>query len=535
MAAVGQNVEEGSLRRFLFNGRAAFLGVVALSLCIRIFFLWNHEGLWGVDGGAYLLSSHYVQTGEQIADFKRPLLAPGWLLVPFVNAFGYDWGLRWFSLAAYLPILPATYYISRKALSPMQSVLAVFGVAMSWQMTEMWTAGVLPMIAFACMVFGMGLMWEIAKQPRWGHKLIMGGLIGLMAHTNQTVAGIALITIPAYVLALGLFERRLKHLIWHLVPSGLIALVIIIPTIPYYLQVTPGSGLLRYPGPLLGVYTWANACWFMAAFLWPVGWVSVIKGKGIIRPVGLLLLILVPISCLHSYDEALMNILYRARYLQMVPFYICLVYWSPTFLHWLERKYDWKPIYQPAIGVALVVVLLGHLFQCHAETKLGRMVSEDTHAGILWLNENAPGASTGTNSYSMSLFVAALTGTYSPWLQVYDPPAAYRDQHKDMSCVVGWTLDCDPKAAIDRLQVDYILANKLWPAVEAEIGDQVEGLGWLYRTIEAASPWHDEILGRTWSAEEGLDPLPWRNTTKHATWLEPVWDQGHIQIWEVAK
>ena len=523
----------------------AMIAVVVVSFCIRLFFVARHEGLMSVDGGAYLLNLHWLATGDQIQDFKRPWLAPGYLFWPFVKALGYDWGIRTFAMVSWLPVLVPFWLLCRKALSPWPAVLAMTAVCFGWMLAEMFTAGPLPLIAFTPLFFVMWGIWGLAESSglwapwKYTAAVILG--IPAIVYINQTTVGVALYLVPVWTLAaiwLNPVDRKasVRWLVECFVLAGLFSL----PAISFYLDVAPGASATRYPGPWWTVYSFNNAVWYYNLFLLPVAVLGIWKGPRFIKAMGILLLVSIPIGFSYSYDEGIHNIFYRTRYLY--------TFWFYLILSWLSWRYIAprfpRPAYLGALAFALAVLVSGNAYQIQAETKLGRMVTADTHDAIRWLQEQEIDGTIATNSYSMSLFVAALTGHQSPWIQIYDPPEAYRVQHENMICLVAWTTDCDHQAAIEALDVDYLLIDMIWPAVENEVYKQVPGLSPVYGALAhyRFSVWswainEDEllILGKMWDAPEGTDPLPWAVTGLRATWLEPVWQKGYTKIWKVIR
>lgn len=178
--------------------QSALIIGLAVVFGIRLFFVLNHTGLWGVDGGAYLLSQHYVLTGDQIVDFKRPWLAPGYLMVPFTWAFGYDMGVKAFALAAWLPMLWPLWLLARCALSAWATVAALVMLSLGLMLAEMFVAGALPMVAFAGLFFALWGTWRLAERPGWWPRVAVAGGIAWIAYTNQTTVGIAVYALPLW-------------------------------------------------------------------------------------------------------------------------------------------------------------------------------------------------------------------------------------------------------------------------------------------------------------------------------------------------
>ena len=501
--------------------------VVALGLAIRLFFAFNHAGFWGVDGGAYLLSEHYWLTGEQIQDFTRPPLSPGFLLVPFTWAFGNDWGIKTFALFAWLPVLVPFWMLARLGLSRWQTIVALTGVTFGWMLAEMFTAGVLPMLGFCGLFFALWGIWKLAHEFKWQYAAALALGIASIAYVNQTTVGVAAYVLPIFTLGTllstgGPRRPRLRRMVLPAIVGVLLAL----PAASFYLQIAPGSGLLRYPGPLITRYTFNNASWYAASMFLPVAIMCIWKGRGFIRASGILFLVAIPISCLYSFDESLLNIFYRTRYLQTFFFYIGLVWVGAYFV----RRYpEWKPYVKPGLAVAFTILLVGHIHMLHVETKLGRMVTPETAEAIEWLKEQENVEGIASNSYSLSLYIAALTGQPSPWTQVYDPPRAYEEQHRQAICLFGWREGCDVQAAIEDLNVSHVLVERLWPVFNGDIGERVPGLGTVYNATAALGPWgHQEDLGFIWEAPAN----PW-DLTDSMPWLEPVWEKSTTKVWRV--
>lgn len=488
---------------------------------LRLYFVLSHQGMWGVDGGAYLLSRNAVLGIPRLADFPRPPLAPGYLLVPFTTMLGDDMGLKIFALVASFALVPPFLLLARQSLTPYQTAWALFLLLMDWMLTEMFTAGVLPMVAFGFLLLGM---WGVYRlRERWhatGAAAVMVALPGIM-YTNQTTVGIAAVTLPAFALGLGLtrpFARRL------VLPTA-VGIAVAATALPWYFAVMPGSGLLRYPGPLLAVYTYQNSAWFQLALGLAVGIAAYRRGPAFIKGMAAVLLALSVLVPLVSFDESLMNIFYRSRYLHAVPLYICAV--------WLAVRYApaavrWRPILYPGLALLAAVMLTGNILQLSWETKLGRMVTPQTAQAIQWLRTQ-PTRAVATNSYSLSLYVSALLQRRSPWLQVYDPPLLYRQQHSLMTCLMGWRERCDPRGAAARLGVSHVLVERLWPSYGDDVARRVPGLGKAYGVVEAASPWKDDVLGLIWGAPQHA----WEVTARRAWWLHPVWEKGSTIVYEV--
>ena len=518
-----------------FTPRLTLVLGLAAAFAVHFYFVWHHTGLWGVDGGAYLLSQHYVTTGEQIVDFKRPWLAPGFLLIPFTWAFGDDWGIRTFALVSWLPMMVPVWLFARIALTRWQAVVSVLGVAFGLMLAEMFVAGSLPMVAFTGTFFCMWAVWRLcgSERPEWKHRISLALGIAWMAYTNQTSVGIALYLLPFWaIISIWLQPGTVRRKVRNMAVPVFAGAVLALPTIPFFIQTAPGSGMLRYPGPMFTTYNADNAVWYYMAMFGPFAGYIAWRATGFIRGLAVLMLLSLPIGAVYSFDESILNITYRTRYLYTIYFYILAAWFG---WHILGKHKRW--LAACVLGAFAVLIPL-NIYQLHFETKLKRMVTADVQDGIEWLQAKDFPGGIGTNSYSMGLWVSAWTKKPVTWLQVWDPPPFYAEQHNNMACLVAWDLDCDVPKAINELDVDYLLIERVWPASNAEIAG-IEGVGGIYDLVDRFSVMRWKQFGATWNApkeadaELSSDPYPWQITSEYALWLIPVWQQGTAKIWEV--
>ena len=493
----------------------------------RLYFILNHQGMWGVDGGAYLLSRNSVLGDEPTGtDFPRPPLAPGWLLVPFTYLFGDNYGLRYFALLFSFAVLPPFLLLSKRLLTPWQQVFAVFLLLVDWNLAEMFTAGVLPMVGFGFLLLGI---WALCLLKDGGDRratlalfLCLPGIV----YTNQTTVALAALALPAFVIGLGLNMGFLKRITLPVVVGIGLALT----AWPWYMAVAPGSAQLRYPGPLAAFYSFQNAGWGLLLLAVIVGMIllSLFKVHGTYRGLAFIILAFSIFMPLRSYDETIQNIFYRARYLLMLPTTISVV-WIAS--QWLKAPWPswWRLAVKTSIIGLIPVFLGGYVFQLHAETKLGRMVTPETAEAIKWVNSQPERGTIVTNSYSLSLYVAALTKQKTAWTQIWDPPPAYVEQHRNASILLGWDAG-DPGQAARNLDATYILVETLWPAWGKAVGLNTPGLGGTYAIVKKVSPWGDPDLGYIFKLPRNVNP--W-DITQQASWLELVWEKGSTKVWRV--
>lgn len=496
---------------------------VCLALFIRIAFVVAHDGFWSVDGGAYLLSRNAVLGMERLADFPRPPFAPGWLLVPFTQLLGDNAGIRAFHVVAGIPLLASVWLLIRADLPRGVALVGIVLVAYDWMLAEMFAAGALPMLGFAAMLLVMWGVWRLAQGRPWWYGLAVAGGIPAIAFVNQTSSGIAAYVLIAWTLAAA--WEDLRRMMIRLAPFVIVGVGLAALALPYYLAVAPGSDLLRYPGPLLTFNHWTNSTSFLLVLGLPLGGIVTWKGEGIVRPIGMTLLTTSLLMPLYSYDETVMNVLYRSRYVQsmMIGLLVPWAAWKWLLVGW------WKPYAAAWLGMLGIFVFAGYVYQLHTEAILARMVAPETERAIVWLDEQDVDSRVATNSYSLSLYVSGLLEVPVSWSQVYEPPPLYAQQHEDTVCLFGWTV-CDPDEAAKRLGVEYILVDRVWPSYGREVS-HVPGLGSAYRTVQAASLVVDTSLGEIWDVPEDVDD-PW-TITERAPWLETVWEDGRTVVWRV--
>jgi len=519
--------------RFLTSPYVTLAIIVALAFAVRIAFLVNHEGLWGVDGGAYLLSRNTVLGDEPTGtDFPRPPFAPGWLLVPFTAWLGDGAGIRAFALAASIPMVPAFWLVARRYLTAWQTVAATGLVLADWMLAEMFVAGDLPMIGFSFLFLAFWAMQKIQDGPPARIPVAVLALtIPAMAFTNQTTAAIAGLVLTVTFVGMVIQRRVPLSQGWAqvIVLAAGAGFALAMLALPWYLEVAPGSDYTRYGGPLITHYPPQNAAWFQLGLGLAAAACTLRWGAPALKFWAAPLLLLATLAPIVSYDEAVMNITYRSRYLIEIPLILTGVWLAANRLLPAIRRSEFGRLAYVYAGAFAVMVSFGYVYQIHAETKLGRMVSAETVDALGWITaRNDPEVAILTNSYSLSLFVAGMTKTPTAWTQVYDPPRAYQKQHADALCLFGWVPGCDAALARTDLNVRFLLAERDWPAYGAEIPEHFRDLGPAFGAVKALSPWPNSNVGKIWQAPR----QPWAITNK-TPWLRIVWEGGPATVWEV--
>jgi hypothetical protein len=341
--------------------------IVIAAFALRLGLVLSYDGYWGVDGGAYWLSVANVLGDEPTgAGFPRPPLAPGWLLAPFGAAFGDDLGYKiWSSAASILPVIPV--YLFARRLTRTEAVEPAYRGSRTWVTAgavgfllvdllhaEMFVTGALPLIAFAWLGTAWWAMCSLHEQWNWRTAAVLAGCVGLIPWINQTAAGLAVITLPVYLLALLWYGRKRSvvglrlscaarsnpvvsppdhlylgsnaltdHPLVRIAPPLFVGGVIALLALPWYMDVLPGNGILKYPGPVVFLTVPTDSAWLQLALAWPLGLLMIWKGEAPwLRSLGVLVILLGTLTVFLSYDETIINIFYRSRYLLPIPFYV---------------------------------------------------------------------------------------------------------------------------------------------------------------------------------------------------------------------
>ncbi len=466
-----------------------FVGIVLVALVVRLGFALSLDGFLGVDGGAYLISANDVRgldsSGVTGPGLPRPPLAPGWLLVPFLDALGPDTGYKIFSVLASLTPLLAAWLLSGLFLTPWQRVAVVGFLAVDPWQAEMLVTGALPLVGFALIMVGLwaigrlaapvalrgGTVWGLGR-GRWATVAVLAGSVGLVPWINQTSAGLAVIYLPIYVVALVVFDglRSKRQLpaawfsslcgMWPVMAGAGVALLIALPALPWYLAQAPGSDRVHYNDGLW-VYPahWLDSAWLQLFLMGlPVGVALVWKGRRpALRALGVLICCTALLAPWLSYDETIINMFYRSRY------FLGGVWW--VGLVWIVARY-WTPLVSAgarrlALSAAMALIGLLAVISFFHQQALSEMVTDDTLAAL----EVGNGTATGyvTNAYTLGLWVAALERVPVSWTWTWVPPTEFTQADRDTRCILAWVAGCDVAAAAARLGVSHVLVDTKFP------------------------------------------------------------------------
>ncbi len=480
--------------------------IVAGALVLRLALALSYDGYWGVDGGAYLLSVNNVLGDEPTgAGFPRPPLAPGWLLVPFVSVFGDDVGYKVWSAAASLCVVIPILLMARRvgalsrdwlpslAISPWIGPFAAAFVCVDLLHAEMLVTGALPMVAFGLLGTAWWAMCSLSE--RWSRRdaAILALTIGLISYVNQTTAGLACVTLPVYAVALWWFAGRGRELGARLLPPMILGGLIALTALPWYLKVLPGNGMLDYPGPVIYFTRMYDIAWLQLALGWGLGLLMIRGGQAPwLRALGVLCCLLGTLTIFLSFDETIINIFYRSRYLLALPFYIGVT--------WALFKYI-LPYFKPAVALPLIVLAFavmgaGYISQVYRQAALSAMVTPETAAVLEELREEEDQGAIITNSFTLALWIAALNRVPAPHTWTATPPPTFTETDRQVRCVLGWRPGCDTAAAIRELGARYVLIEERFPYYN----ERAPGV---YGSLNVKEPW------------AGLPALPWLTETYH--------------------
>lgn len=522
-------------------------GVFLVNLALRLYFIFSLNGLWGVDGGAYYLNLFRL-LGENTTnnDFLRPPFAPGWTLYPFYELFGVDKGLKLWSLVTsytmFITFIPLAYMVLKRAAWP--TVIVTAFLLFDWSFAEMFTAGTLPVLGFTFMFLAMICLIWLREEFSVLIILLLALCIPAIAFTNQTSFGIFLIWLTPFLFFTWRSVSFESWYIQRLLPAFLIGGAVALLALPYYTTVHPGGDYTKYSGVYLGVFGWSNvAMWSKAIFGMAFGISALRSSEWYMRPIGSLLILFALFCPLYSYDESIENILYRSSYLIMPLLYITMAFFAVRI--WDRNKaHPWIEFTRPALrvlyvlysAVALLLLTIGWYYVTDTERYSGQMVRAGTVKAIEYLNTQSFKGTIATNSYSTSLYVGALTNHYSPWATAIVGPKAYHQNSLDIICLFDWQRNelnhrsCSIEDAINRLNVDYVLIDRVRPLDNAEFAKQTAGEGSIFATVKQRTPFKGST-GKLWMAPESE---PWKSV-ENAPWLEKVFSIDTTEVYKVLR
>ena len=425
---------------------------------LRLFLALSTSGFLGVDGGAYLLSALSVQGLESTGtDFMRPPLAPGWLLVPFLSLGEWTTGFNVYSAVFSMPLVIAAYYVTRSLMGVGTAYVVTFLVAFDWVLMGMVVTGVVPLTGFAFVLIASWGMWKLSAQPSKAAWAITAAAIPMIMLTNQTATGLAALILPIQWLLLP-NKRRIASA---LALGALLAL----PFLGWYLDASPGSGKLNYPGAIVMPHAWWEH--------------QLMVGIGVlyllfelrhkldhpttppwVRAAAFVVGFLALLQMLQSHNEVLQNLMFRATYLMMPFFWLLVVYFFALPVMKWYRNVRWAPV---ATSVALALFVGVSVQQFADQRWLSAFADDDIVATAQDIPPDA--GRVVTNAYSMALYVAAVAQQPVLWTNYIEPATYYTQDDLDARCTLGWVDGCGPAEGVTHVLIDekWPIVHSLWP------------------------------------------------------------------------
>lgn len=487
---------------------------VAYLLVLRLVLALTHDAYLGIDGGAYALSAlEVLGKNATSVGFPRPPLAPGWLLVPFVELFGLDVGYKiWTVLFSAFPLLPV-YLLTRQLVNKSAAIFALAFFSVDMMQMEMMVTGSLPLIGFS--LIGLSIWAIISLADRFSYRCFFTLVLslGALPYVNQTSAGLALIVLPIITVCLFIFAPKdlgpqaagpkQVNLLYHVLPAAFLGLIIALGAIPWYLANAPGNGELRYPGPLILFVKFPDPALVLQAPL--IGFLVVALVRATkdyrMRSITVVMGVLGILMLFLSYDEAVINIFYRSRYLvaflvyPAIAFLLCRTF---PMLHSLKE--EWTVIPMVAVWILLA---WGQVFIFNAQTNFKDMIFPETVEALEIAADEHPQAAIITNAYSLSHWVAAINQVESPNTWSLQPSPFYVESDYHVRCLLGWIPGCSPRGSALKLDAKYILIDERMP-------DEI-----------MAAPVYGAPTADTWA---GMDQVPWLHLRKSS---------GSVKLWEI--
>lgn len=491
---------------------------IAITLALRSTLMLTHGSYVGIDGGAYILSAMDVMGEKAVSvGFPRPPLAPGWTFVPFLEIWGADLGYRLWAIAASLPMLLPIYLLARDLVNKPAALFCLAFASVDLMLMEMMVDGALPLLAFTFL--GLAIWAAIRLTGGWSrlHFLVLAASVGILPYVNQPVTGIAVVLTPALAVSLWWHLRadertaqRRVNLLLHVLPALFLGVLIALPAAPWYLANMPGNAELRYPGPILFPVSPLDISPYQAVIVFAVCSLVYLRSKGPegqrpdyrIKAICVLAAVMALMALFISYDEGIINILFRARYGMALVVY--------PALGWLVcggwPGKDWRREWNIPVMAGLVFLLLTAFYvkDFRDHTAIKDQVTPETVRALKIAKSEGAGKAIITDFYSLSHWVAALNGVESPNVWGLAPAPKHVKSDREVRCLLGWVDGCDYRAAAGALDAEYILIDHRFPDLKS--GQRA------YGAVEEMDPWG------------GLGDAPW---------LRLRYREGEVSLWEI--
>jgi|TARA_A100001037_G_scaffold298660_1_gene322766 hypothetical protein len=465
----------------------------------------------GVDAGAYLLQLNEISgKGSTNASFTRLPLGAGYTLLPFTSAFGVVVGYKlWSAIFAVLPLLPALFLLFSRVISKPWALAAAFISVSGWLTQEMYVTGALPLVGFGYTALIMWGTWGIAEESQrtryaiaigwqkivaFRYEITIALALGLLAFTNHTVAGISAVILPIWTITLAIkHPYRIFDMAW---PVGM-GIGLAMFAYPYYPQVGVGSEIYRYEGPLLFIRpTIQDMGWYIAAAGFVTSYAA-FKLKW--YPYAAVLAFLSFWAPFYSFDETIVNLTYRGRFLAAL---LMPVVWVQI----ARERFDILPYRAQVINGVLIVALLviGSLLVDEAQRRYSTFVTPQVERVLDVVKQHPEKGSILSSNFGEGTYYQALTEREVYYTFAHNPPRAFKQSEADVRCIFNWVENCNVDKAIERLDARFVVVNRKWPA-----------------------HW-GQIYG---APADGKDPVSLWTPLDDAAWLVPLAEEGLVKAW----
>ena len=302
---------------------------------------------------------------------------------------------------------------------------------------EMIVTGALPLLGFSLIAVAWWAMGGLAERWSWRTAAVLVFAIGLVPWINQTSAGLAVITLPLYLIGLLAFgSSSLLPVIRRIVPAAFVGSLIAMGALPWYMKVLPASGVLDYPGPWIFLSGF-DSVWLQFVLGLPLGlWVARSALDYRLRSLGLVTALLSVLVLFLSNDETIINIFYRSGYLLALPFYVGIA-WAVT--RWVPLI-DWarRTVITVGIVVAGALMLAGYVFQFNNQAGYSLMVSPATERALETVRGLDLDAGIVTDSFTLSLWISAINKVPAPHTWNTAPPPTFTQTDRYVRCILNW-------------------------------------------------------------------------------------------------
>ena len=143
-----------------------------------------------------------------------------------------------------------------------------------------------------------------------------------------------------------------------------------------------------------------DIAWLQLALGWGLGLLMIRGGQEPwLRALGVLCCLLGTLTVFLSFDETIINVFYRSRYLLAIPCYVGVT--------WALFRYIF-PYFKPAVAVPLTIAAFavmgaGYISQVYRQADLSAMITPETAAALEELREEEDQGAIISNSFTLAV------------------------------------------------------------------------------------------------------------------------------------